>query len=278
MLCVNIHEQNYLHNIAMANDAIDNARRAAASSRSKRTTVASTAATAVPPATKSAEYLKKHKHYQDVGSTSYSSAMTGSSSKQYHGRENMNNNNKHNKNNVAHASANMDLKHNDGAYQVIATLLTERLLPKVNASPGSTHYTLTAEDAAFFQKMLPHSVRRNFVDALRYRLQLLKSGVGSKDSSVGKLTMQCAMLGLDRTNLNVLLELSSSAGTSVSWYQLSIRCILMSCFLCLLFYFALSNETRLLSFTNIYAVSDQLQKPRPCRQRITNKRISVLIL
>ena len=129
------------------------------------------------------------------------------------------NNNKHNNknNNVAHASANMDLKHNDGAYQVIATLLTERLLPKVNASPGSTHYTLTAEDTAFFQKMLPHSVRRTFVDALRYRLQLLKSGVGSADSPIGKLTMQCAMLGLDRTNLNVLLELSSSAGTSVSW-------------------------------------------------------------
>ena len=187
--------------VAMANNAIDNARRAAASSRSKRTAVTSPAANATTPNSNiPAEFMMKH----ESGSTY--SAVTNKSRLQ------------NNKNNVAHMSSNnMDLKHNDSAFIVLATLLTERLLPKVNSTPGTTHYTLTSEDAAFLQKMLPYSVRKTFVEALRYRLQLLKSGVGSKDSSVGKLSMQCMMLGLDRSSLNVLLELSSSAGVSVSF-------------------------------------------------------------
>ena len=194
--------------VEMANNAIDNARRAAASSRSKRTAVTSPAANATTTPNSNnipAEFMMKH----ESGSTY--SAVTNKS--RLPGRTNNNNSN-----NVAHMSSNnMDLKHNDSAFIVLATLLTERLLPKVNSTPGTTHYTLTSEDAAFLQKMLPYSVRKTFVEALRYRLQLLKSGVGSKDSSVGKLSMQCMMLGLDRSSLNVLLELSSSAGVSVSF-------------------------------------------------------------
>ena len=167
--------------VAMANDAIDNARRAAASSRSRRAAQQAAAG------------------YSSSGgqqlTTSYSGAAGAAAGIQ--------------------TASEMDLKNNDNAYHVIATLVTERLLPKVIES--STHYTLTADDTAFFQKMLPYSVRRSFVDALRYRLQLYKSGVGSRKSSVGKLSMQCQMLGLDRENLNVLLDLSSSAGMSVSF-------------------------------------------------------------
>ena len=153
--------------VAMANDAIDKARRAAASSRNKRNSVA---------------------QYDNLK--------------------------------VENNSPDLDLKNNDNAFHVLATLVTERLLPKLEASPDNTHYTLTAEDAAFFQKMLPYSVRRGFVDALRYRLQLLKVGVGSRNSTIGKLTMQCQMLGLDRDNLNALLDLSQSAGMSVSIHVL----------------------------------------------------------
>ena len=186
--------------VEMANNAIDNARRAAASSRSKRTAVTSPAANATPNSNIPADFMMKHESGSTYSAVTNKSRLPGN-----------------NKNNVAHMSSNnMDLKHNDSAFIVLATLLTERLLPKVNSTPGTTHYTLTSEDAAFLQKMLPYSVRKTFVEALRYRLQLLKSGVGSKDSSVGKLSMQCMMLGLDRSSLNVLLELSSSAGVSVS--------------------------------------------------------------
>lgn len=169
--------------VAMANDAIDNARRAAASSRSKRSAAAAEQSKYMPP------------------SPARSTPGGGGGS----GRKNNN------------SDPDPDLKHNDSAYHVIATLLTERLLPKIEeAGPGSTHYTLTSEDVAFFQKMLPYGVRRSFVDALRYRLQLMKCGVGNKHSALGKLTMSCQMLGLDRESMNVLLDLNSSAGTRVS--------------------------------------------------------------
>lgn len=113
----------------------------------------------------------------------------------------------------------MDLCYNDNAFSVIATLVTARLIPRIHVSPNSSNYTITDEDVAFFQKMLPSSVRRSFVDALRYRLQLLKSGVGSQESAVGKLTMQCQLLGLDRENMNLLLVLDQSSGVNVSGYD-----------------------------------------------------------
>ena len=195
--------------VAMANDAIDNARRAAQRSRSKHHTPSSPAVPrTLNTGTSNAEFMKNNDTYSAVTFNNNPNPMMA-------GATNNNNNNNLPLYNAS-ATANMDLKHNDNAYHVIATLITERLLPKTNASPDSTHYTLTAEDTAFFQKMLPYSVRRTFVDALRYRLQLLKSGVGSKDSPLGKLSMQCMMLGLDRANMNVLLELNSSSGTSVS--------------------------------------------------------------
>jgi hypothetical protein len=187
--------------VAMANDAIANARRAAASSRMKR------AASPSPP--------------------KYRAAMTPASPASYfvNGPNLMGSTTKNSDNNVKHTTGggrDLDLKHNDNSFHVIATLLTERLLPKIHASPEKTHYTLTTEDAAFFQKMLPSSMRRGFVDALRYRLQLMKMGVGSKGSELVELTMQCQKLGLERENLNVLFDLNlppaTSAGKSVSFH------------------------------------------------------------
>ena len=169
----------------MANSAIDNARRAAASSRSKRSSASPSSpglGMGYDPSTYSTNQPKG----------------VGASSKN---------------------SNNMDLCYNDNAFSVIATLVTARLIPRIHVSPNSSNYTITDEDVAFFQKMLPSSVRRSFVDALRYRLQLLKSGVGSQESAVGKLTMQCQLLGLDRENMNLLLVLDQSSGVNVSGYD-----------------------------------------------------------
>ena len=112
----------------------------------------------------------------------------------------------------AEGSSNFDLISNDNAYHVIATLITDRLVPKVQAH--STFYTLTSEDRAFFTKMLPYSVRRKFVDALRYRLQLINGSDrrGKSNSALVNLSKQCQMLGLDKEKMNPLLDLSNSAG------------------------------------------------------------------
>lgn len=197
--------------VAMANDAIDNARRAAASSRNRRKNAAPPpaaqnymySAPSKPPPSHAphtpnpnpipgtAEFVKNSPGSFSNSGNKFTTPVTGGA-----------------------AQSELDLKHNDNAYHVIATLVTERLVPKIHANPGSAHYTLTSDDTAFFQKMLPYSVRRSFVDALRYRLQLVKSGIGSRHSALGKLSMQCQMLGLERENLNVLLDLGSSAGMS----------------------------------------------------------------
>jgi hypothetical protein len=173
--------------VAMANDALDNARRAAASSRMKR------AKSPSPPASPSSYYFVNNPNL--VQSTA-----------------------KHIDNNsdIIGSGRDLDLKHNDSAFHAIATLLTQRLLPKIENA--RTHYTITTEDAALFQKMLPSSVRQDFVIALRYRLQLTKMGFGSQACEL--VTMQCQKLGLERDNLNVLLDLNlplaARAGKSVS--------------------------------------------------------------
>ena len=152
--------------VAMANNAIENARKAAASSR------------------KSRKSGSKYKSFSGLGASKSSGAD----------------------------SSNFDLMSNDNAYHVIATLVTDRLLPKLQAR--STYYTLTKEDRAFFQKMLPYSVRRKFVDALRDRLQMIKNKRVKNYTALENLTKQCQMLGLDGEETNALLDLSNSEGVT----------------------------------------------------------------
>ena len=178
--------------VAMATDAIDNARRAAANSRNRRAANPSKSSSA------SGEWAEPS---PPVAPANGEGGAAGGA--------------------AAPPSSYSDLKHNDNAYHVIATLVVERLLPKVDgAPPGSTRYSLTDDDDAFLRRMLPPKVRRGFVEALRYRLQLLRSGVGSRRGALGKLTMQCQMLGLDRdAGSNALLDLAngSGGGKSVSY-------------------------------------------------------------
>jgi hypothetical protein len=179
--------------VAMANDAIDNARRAAASSRLKRAASPSPPKYHVPRAAPAspASYL--------VNNYCPPNRMAGSTAGINVGIDNIG------------GGRDLDLKHNDSAFGIIAGLITARLLPTMDASPENTR-SLTAEDAAFIQKMLPASARRAFVDALRYRLQLHKMGVGSHDSELVKLVLLCQKMGLERDNFNVLLDLDLPRG------------------------------------------------------------------
>lgn len=221
--------------LAMANDAIDNARRAAASSRMKR-------ASSPPPA---------HTHRKQQYPQPSSSAHHANSNLEYVNQSGDNTTYTESDNttmiidmsspsNISSRDLeDLDLKHNDAAFNVVATLLCERLLPKIDmtmeeivSSPHNNHFTISAEDVTFFQKMLPNSVRRDFVNALRYRLNLLRV-VGSNSGIVHhhhnddemeeggggceQLSLQCQMLGLDRDgNMNLLLDNNFTAGKKVS--------------------------------------------------------------
>ena len=227
--------------LAMANDAIDNARRAAAYSRMKR-------ASSPPPA---------HTHRKQQQQQQYHQRHPHSSSS-HHANANLEFVNQSGDNATYAESDNttmiidmsspsnissrdledLDLRHNDAAFNVVATLLCERLLPKIDmtlevvsssSSPTNHYYTISAEDVTFFQKMLPNSVRRDFVNALRYRLNLLRvvgssSGIAhhhDDDEEEGggceQLSLQCQMLGLDRDgDSNLLLDNNFTAGKRVS--------------------------------------------------------------
>jgi hypothetical protein len=189
--------------VAKANSAIENARRAAASSRASRVDCGM----AMPS---SARYITSKS--SDGGKVS-NSGMANTSSARYTTSPAHSASKSSGGGGKVSDSGNFDLKSNDNAYHVIATLITDRLLPKLQMQ--SSYYTLSSEDTAFFQKMLPYSVRRKFVDALRHRLQSIKSSGdvrGKTNSALVKLTKQCQLLGLDREEKNALLDLSNNTG------------------------------------------------------------------
>lgn len=175
--------------VAMANSAIDNARRAAATCRSRRMSSGDGGGSFDRPTTHNAnpvpdtaKFVRTDAAYDDI------LGVSGKS--------------------VKAANSDLDMKHNDNAYHVVATLVTDRLLPKLLAN--SSFYTVSEADVEFFAQMLPRSVRRAFVDALRYRLQN-----SSCETPLGRLNLKCQMLGLDRDR-NVLLDLGQGHGMTVS--------------------------------------------------------------
>lgn len=101
---------------------------------------------------------------------------------------------------------NLDLRTNDSAFHVMASTLLTRFEPKlsVGASGGNaaTSYTIDAEDRLFLEKMMPHTVRWTFIDALRYRREALQGGLDAipigGESTTAELTRRCCYLGFDR--------------------------------------------------------------------------------
>lgn len=226
--------------LAMANDAIDNARRAAAFSRMKR-------ASSPSPVHTHRKQQQQQQYHQHSSSSHHADTnleyvnQSGDNTTYAESDHTTMINDMSSPSNISSRDLeDLDLKHNDAAFNVVATLLCERLLPKIDMTleelvsssppPHTNHYTISAEDVTFFQKMLPNSVRRDFVNALRYRLNLLRvvgsnSGIvhhhdGDEEGGGGceQLSLQCQMLGLDRNgNMNLLLDNNFTTGKRVSF-------------------------------------------------------------
>ena len=104
----------------------------------------------------------------------------------------------------------MDLKHNDNAFHVVANLVLDKFQAKM--TPGDTFLTLDASDIAELDQMVPPSVRISFVESLRYRLE--HNCPTNSDLNIHALTRECGDLGLDRQgNSNPLLATLNAAGT-----------------------------------------------------------------
>ena len=118
-------------------------------------------------------------------------------------------------------TTNLDLRTNDSAFHVMASTLLTRFEPKLSmgGSDGSvvTTYTIGAEDRVFLEKMMPHTVRWTFIDALRYRREALQGGLDAipigGESTTAELTRRCCYLGFDRPEDENVLLVSLIGGT-----------------------------------------------------------------
>jgi hypothetical protein len=95
----------------------------------------------------------------------------------------------------------IDMKYNDEAFDVVASMMVERLESK----------ELTAKE---IEALAPLSVRRNFVDALNFRETLLPKHINN-ESGVIELTRKCIHLGLNRKDDENILITNDDNTTKV---------------------------------------------------------------
>lgn len=121
----------------------------------------------------------------------------------------------------SNARRELDLKHNDNAFHVVANLVLEKLQAKM--APGDTFLTLDAADIAHLDQVVPPSVRMSFVEAVRFRLEH-NCPLGS-DLNVHALTRECGELGLAaQGNSNPLLATLNASGMKAITIPVSIPC------------------------------------------------------
>jgi len=99
----------------------------------------------------------------------------------------------------------LELHRNDNAFHVLANLLVEFLQAKLSQD-GRT-VVLQPEDRVRMERVLPESVRLDFIDAVRHRLRRIRNRHASSTttwplqhslSNLELVTLQCQELGLDR--------------------------------------------------------------------------------
>lgn len=87
----------------------------------------------------------------------------------------------------------LDLHHNDNTFHVLANLIVEFLEAKLTQD-GKT-VVLQPEDRVRMERVLPQTVRLDFIDALRFRLERTPEHAATP---IHYITLQCQELGLDR--------------------------------------------------------------------------------
>lgn len=87
----------------------------------------------------------------------------------------------------------LDLHHNDNTFHVLANLLVEFMEGKL--SQDQETIILHPEDRIRLERVLPESIRLDFIDAVRFRLGRNPS---TPTTPLQHLTMQCQKLGFDR--------------------------------------------------------------------------------
>ena len=85
--------------------------------------------------------------------------------------------------------------------------MADRFMSKLPTDDCDTEeiYDVNQADRSFLEQMLSPKVRRNFVDATRYRMNGILDEPAEGESQLEGLIRQCAWLGLDRPDMDNLL-------------------------------------------------------------------------
>lgn len=100
----------------------------------------------------------------------------------------------------------LDLRHNDNAFQVIASLIVDKF--DVHLRQQAVSITITLDDRQHLDRVVPD--KKRFVDALSYRLQ---SCPERSMKPIHVVTRKCRSLGLDREGSQNILN--AAVGSTV---------------------------------------------------------------
>lgn len=96
------------------------------------------------------------------------------------------------------SSKDLDMKHNDNAFHVVANLVLDRFRSRITGN--ATSLDVTESDRAYLDQMLQPSVKKSFVEAVRFRLE--NNCPPDSEIPIHILTRECQELGLDREGDN----------------------------------------------------------------------------
>lgn len=105
------------------------------------------------------------------------------------------------KNNKSASKMDLTRPDADSSFELFGTLLVQHLEPKVEDG----QYTLDKGDIAYFDAIIPESLRLPFVEAVRIRNQRLPKDPAEGESALDQITRQCAALGLGQKRENNFL-------------------------------------------------------------------------
>lgn len=104
----------------------------------------------------------------------------------------------------------LDLRTNDNSFHVIAQVIVDKYKEQLS-SPQVSSITISRVDRLQMDRMVPNSMKANFIDAVQYRLKGLPE---NSDKPIHVLTIHCRTLGLDLVGDQNLLN--SPVGTVIS--------------------------------------------------------------
>lgn len=105
------------------------------------------------------------------------------------------------KNNKSASKMDLTRPDADSSFELFGTLLVQHLEPKVEDG----QYTLEKGDIAYFDAIIPESLRLPFVEAVRIRNQRLPKDPAEGESALDQITRQCVALGLGQKRENNFL-------------------------------------------------------------------------